>query len=185
MFALVHVEPRYVNPFYVLFFLTLYGPPLDPRSGRASRARLLVMAVAGLSLIPRFAPSFADALAHTARTVAAGDFHSGHTHLKVAEELSRLGLRRGERIAAVGGGFGAYYARLARARIVAEVPESDVRSFLLLAPSRQATIYRKLADLGVKAVVSVGMPAQPGAFRWQPLADTRYSALFLDSLPEN
>jgi hypothetical protein len=185
MFALVHVEPRYVRPFCVLFTLAMYGPPLQAGSGRASRVKPLVMAVASVSLILPLAPSFANALTHTAGTVATADYHSGHAHLKVAEELGRLGLRRGERIAAVGGGFRAYYARLARARIVAEIPESDVPSFLRLPPSRQATIYRKLADLGVKAVVSVGTPTQPGAFQWRALADTGYSALLLGSLPED
>lgn len=99
-------------------------------------------------------------------------------HSATANKLAELGIKPQDRIARVardeGGEF--YWMRLAGVRVVAECV--DVDGFLKAPAEKREEIYRKLKDLGVKAIVfdwtnrkpgPAPEPAEPG---WQRVSDT-------------
>jgi hypothetical protein len=82
---------------------------------------------------------------------------NGPSSAAVAQELTRLGIRPGDEISALGHGFDCYFARLAGVRIVAQIWEDPERIAGLSAPEVHQ-ILTQLRQLGVKALVSRSKP---------------------------
>ena len=79
-------------------------------------------------------------------------------------------------MAFAGSGYSAFWARLARLRIVAEIRPADLAGFWSAEPQRRAQILAALADAGVVAVVAE--PPQTPLARldpgWQAIGNTGY-----------
>ena len=107
-----------------------------------------------------------------------------HDHLEIAKELTRAGIRPGDPVAVIGEGYGAYWARLARARIIAEVP--DVDRFWSATPENRRECLDRFRTAGARAVVTFrARPAEDEAKAsyhegWQPLGATHYNILQLE-----
>jgi hypothetical protein len=99
-----------------------------------------------------------------------------HEHLQVATELMNRGLRPGDAIAVIGEGYGAYWARLARARIVAEAPDPDL--FWRASPADRQTCIDHFRSTGARILVTFRAHRDDAA-PWQPLGTTGYDALRL------
>jgi hypothetical protein len=99
----------------------------------------------------------------------------------VAEILNADGLLPGQAVAVVGPAFdGMTWARLARLRIVAQIPPEDVDDFWRVSDPRVETeIYSALASAGVMAVVSQKAPSFGRLADWQKIGDTQYYVHFL------
>ncbi len=112
-------------------------------------------------------------------------------HLKVAMRLSALDIAPGSAVASIGDGNQAFWARLGRVKIVAEIPFdvwdpvvrtpdiSDVEVFWAAGPEVRAAVMRKLAETGAKAVIARDVRPGPAAFGWQEIAGTPYSIYIL------
>jgi hypothetical protein len=101
-----------------------------------------------------------------------------------AQELWSMGLQPGDKVAIVGDGSGAYWARLAKLRIVAEIMEAKhaTRDFWNSPPETQSQVYtafRHAHATKVIATCSSSCPAEAAA-GWQTIPGTPY---WIRSLP--
>lgn len=146
MYASVFLEPRYVAPFVVMMWvgLLLVLEPLMPanwRRGFFGGAAVVLFA----STIPNLSPSVGALLPGKA-----------NAHWEDARFVLGSGVRPGDRIAVIGDGTFAYWARLARVRIVAEVPPGSAPEFFAASQARRDSLLQLLRASGVQAIVSLG-----------------------------
>jgi len=71
-----------------------------------------------------------------------------------AEGLKKLGLKPGDKVAALAFDQLAYWAYLDRLNILAEIPAHDACEFWHVSPAVQIEVLQKLSQVGVKAVVA-------------------------------
>jgi hypothetical protein len=71
-----------------------------------------------------------------------------------AQRAASAGIGQGSKVALVGSPFEAYWARVARARIVAVVPPPWMAAFNQLAPDRRARLYAEFAKAGAEFIVA-------------------------------
>jgi hypothetical protein len=144
-YALIHVEPRFIAPFALLFWLSIYGVLIFRVPGRT---RMIIL-VPVLALAMLFTVVVAISGAGTLRergVVRQPDYQV------VGEALRSAGVREGDYLAVVGNSFDAYYARYARARVVAQIPDAD--EFRRLSKVEVSAVADHLAAVGVKAIVA-------------------------------
>jgi hypothetical protein len=175
MFALVAIEARYIAAFSVLFWTAIYDAFSPSRLRSAYRGAIGVTAVC--ILLYQIHPLFKTA-GDSMRATAP------FAHLAVATELARLGLHAGDEIATVGSGFDAYYARLARLRIAANIGwTGGNRSGEDLTPTLDDTevdaIRDKLRRLDIKAIVGQESHVATVRNAWHPIGGTGYCVLLL------
>jgi hypothetical protein len=178
MFGLVIIEARYISGFMVLFWLTVYDAFSPGRLRPVCRGAIGVTAVCIL-LLQMHALLKADA--DTMRISGTS------AQLVVARELTRLGLHAGDEIATVGSGFEAYYARLARLRIVANIgwigdDRSGNEQVQALDDRKVNAIGDKFHELHIKAIVSKENHVVTGSTGWHSIGNTGYSVLLLDGI---
>jgi hypothetical protein len=78
----------------------------------------------------------------------------------------------------VGNSFQAFWARLARVRIVTDVPKRDVKAYWAASPTVRQRVLDVMAQTGVRAIVAPHK-GRPGG-RWQRLGDTDFYVIMLD-----
>lgn len=173
MYVLVFVESRYVAVFFALFWIGLFlGIKMPP----GPEGRRLVSVVTLAVVIAIASPTVAT---------VAGDLESvlkgqPHNQWQVAEDLRKMGVVPGDRIARIGGLFNVGWARLLRVTIVAEVPRANWREFWCAKPEVQAQVIETFRRLGVSAIVAEQTPGNevylPGP-EWQKLGDGTFYAM--------
>ena len=170
LYLLVRVEPRFIMASLPLLFLGSFGALRAQRwaSPRVLDGMLLALgAVALAAVVPVSVESLQKAV-----------HGEGHVSWEVAEAVRAAGVREGERIAVVGRGTHAYWAHLARVKIVAEVEQSDQDLFWSDADAQRRALQR-LREVGARAVIGVP-PRRDGTLgEWQPLT-AGYALLRLD-----
>jgi hypothetical protein len=172
-YAVVHVEPRYVGAFFVLFWLTVYRA-FWSRVKEGARVAILVT-VLGTLYIPSLI------ILGAATTQAVRERTNTPDYVVVAGALGAAGVNRGDRLAVVGPCLDAYYARYGGTTIVAQIVDSD--GFWRLPKERLDVVEKSLAELGVKAIVSRDRPnSSINGGGWQDVvapSGVRYSILAL------
>jgi hypothetical protein len=174
MYALVHVEGRFVGSFLILFLLPLYRALIR---GVERRIALAVSAtVLGTVMLP-FLVHLAVDSAGIARDLARP---RPPEYRIAANALTKLGLHAGDRLAAVGFAYNCYYARCARLRVVAQIPDST--QFWRLPAPEAKIVAERLASIGVKAIVAWNRPPDMPPAGWKDFAisdSARMSVLLL------
>jgi hypothetical protein len=99
----------------------------------------------------------------------------------VARGLSALGLARGDAIGMIGYSFGAYFARLAGVRIVAEIPAYAAPAFWQADTATRAGTLDAFRRAGVRMVVADHAPPRLAASGWQRVGRTGH---FVYRVPE-
>jgi hypothetical protein len=81
----------------------------------------------------------------------------------VAQELGRRGVRPGDKVGVIGDGTGAYWARLSKVRIVAEIMDMNhgSREFWQSPAEVQQKVFRAFAQAHATAVVAVCLSCPP------------------------
>jgi hypothetical protein len=174
MFALVHVEMRYVAPLFVLLWLNVYHVLMSRVTRQIAAAVCVTVA---FTVMAPFMDRVAAANAHNV---------SGLVHPRLPDyqtaalALRALGLQNGDRLAIVGYAYNCYYARCARLQVVAQIPDAHA-FWRLSAPELQAVLER-LASVGVKAVVATNRPDAFAQSGWKDVSESdsgRLSVLLL------
>jgi 4-amino-4-deoxy-L-arabinose transferase-like glycosyltransferase len=166
IYTMVFVAPRYVAPFVVIFWAGLLAPlrlPASPTSRRlVGAAGVLLAAVVWVNIAALNAEglgaalNYAIALPTDASAVEDPRPRAGArgSAQEIAAGLLGMGVREGDRVGLVGYSFTAYWARLARLRIVAEIAPAHADAFWAAAAGTQAEILRRFADAGASVVVA-------------------------------
>jgi hypothetical protein len=174
----VHVEDRFLGGFVVVLFLTLLAAvhlgPADLRSARYVAIAVFITMVLGTADV-----TLRYATGHLA--IPGSGPNSSWQHVVTAEQLQKMGARPGDRVAVIGDGTGAYWARLAKLRIVAEVMGANHGSaqFWESPEDVKESVYAAFASAGASLAVA-SCPAH-AANGWQTISGTDYCVLPLNS----
>src|SRR5271156_51387 len=156
MFALVHVESRFLGGWLILLFA---GPvcacslPEDDSTLRAvSCLDFAALVIAGAALVSQ-----------ASQEALTGDHAAGRSpgNALIADFLINNGLRPGTEVAIIGDGSYAYWAHLTRLHVVAEIPANTrwcqvhpALAFWESGPEPQEKSLRILAQTGAEAVIA-------------------------------
>ena len=158
LYSLVFAEARYVAAFVLLVWGGLLAKIGLPPGEMARKTANLASAVLVLFVWINIGALNAEGLAGVTGFEPAPREMSGGTpgrslanrdtaqHPLIADELRSAGLQAGDSVAFVGYSYSAYWARLARVRIVAEVRPEEVVSFGRLMRPANAMCSRRCAS---------------------------------------
>src|SRR5260370_1665911 len=135
MFALVHVEPRFVGGFGLMLLMRLLAAV---RFAKPAGQRGL----SGLASVIVLAPTLAIVFS-TGKNLQDMARPATFEQWEVARGLHEMGIPQGSDLGSIGTGLGAYWAHLAGARITAHTPHNEPPPSLApTAPPRQHIIAR-------------------------------------------
>ncbi len=173
LYSLIIVEKRYIAPFLLILELSLIGIGSGaPLQGIRQRGSLLVLLWISLLLLGRCG------------TTLANDFYTrgqdplAQGHWQIARELRKMGLQPGDKVACLGYGLKAYWARLARVQIVADMPTWNVNLFWALDNPSQQQVIQALRERGVRAIVAPSGPEEARSQGWAKVGATGYWVFF-------
>lgn len=157
MYAPVHVEPRFLGGFVLLVFLTLAATASFRRTegrigGIVALAVFITMAVGTVDTGFRYL---------TGRLAIPGSGpNSVLDQVTVANQIRQMGLSSGDKVAIIGDGTGAYWARLAGVRIVAEIMASyhDEQQFWRSPEQTREVVFKTFSGTGAKLLVADNPP---------------------------
>jgi hypothetical protein len=171
MFETVLLDYRYLFPFFVMGWITLFlAAWVVTKPEKAIGVTLTV--VAGLFLA--YGPGVARELEQTMRRPATSD------NLAVAERLAALGIRPGDQMASVGWPDASYFVRLAGARFTIQMLTNDplaAPKFAEVQKLPQAKVREVIETLranGARALVSMYRPAFDNDSGWVLLTKYTY-----------
>ena len=150
--------------FYPLFILAIGGGTwLALRNaavvaGAAEAARALrtaAVAAALCALVVRVGRDTKSALTSLRDEPSAAENPSWTT----ARDLSRLGIRPGSKVVAIGSPYDAGWARLGRLHLVGAIPPSRAAAYWGLDETARRTTTKLFADVGAVAIIAVPAPA--------------------------
>lgn len=190
LFALVHMEARYMGALVVLLWLGIFAGLRLPERRTEQRLLAGVTILLCAAMLISFIPATAGAARAAFRDLKRGEDPRASAQAQVADSLRRIGVIPGDEVASIGYGFNALWARLARVRIVAEItsgsveaPTGDVARFWAADPSVRKKVYALLAGSGAKVIVANRVPGVVAADGWQRLGETDYHAYVFDGAP--
>ncbi len=169
LYALVHADVRFLGAFCVLFWLAAYQLLL-PEVSATARAAVLATALSA-SFLPTTFHLIMQPILDRDRPAP----------VVMAEHLQRLGIKPGDKLAIVGTGYRAYFARCAGVRIVAQVVSFD--DWGRVTKSDLDELLRRLAAVGVTALVAPGGNGDLGGAHWHEVfvsSTEQYSVLLLN-----
>jgi hypothetical protein len=148
--------------------------------GRQLLAGLSVALV--LVFILSIIPLAARATYSTIRDLAPGRAASRDVQWQVADGLHRLGVQPGDPVASIGNTMYAAWPRLARVRVVAEIPRTDkgdVEKFWSSSDDRRRQTLAALTGTGARVVVAENIPRWAPADKWQRIGNTNHYVYFM------
>jgi len=165
LYALVHVEPRYIGSFILVFWGCVFCQLRLPKSEQSSR--LLKISVLAIVIIYSVELGLgALGAAATEKGLAA----KMQEELQVAQGIRQAGLRPGDRVATVGGVSAMVWARLAKVRIVANLP--DDADFWVQGTDTRSRTLSAFATTGAKAIVTETAPSSGSSDGWMRIGQT-------------
>lgn len=171
----VFVEGRYVAGFIIVILVAMYSCirlPRHPISKHALTAALIVLSV--MTLISLYSP-FRD-------NVQLAFQSQPNAQWEVAKALHRdFGLQNGDSVGCIGNCLFSYWARLAKLRIITEIPNRQKVVFHNSQASTQLGALRAMRTAGAKVVVAT---TNFGA-GWEPIGGTDYFLFDLRSQARN
>jgi hypothetical protein len=172
MHALLPLEGRYVAPYVVLIWVAMLAAVQIPREEQKkglflTSCLMLVFLVTGLGF---------SAVRESRKAM----LYWSEPHLEVVQALDRIGVKPGDQCASIGRAYAAYWARLKRVRIIAEIPDQYAEGFWLAKDSVKSEVYEKFAATGARFIISDLVPPGLNAGGWEQIANTEFYLRRLD-----
>ena len=188
---MLHHEGRYIAPYIVVLWLYLFRSAGVPHSDESKRFFTIILASAALIILTVLVvrvgrTGFYQASFFAKENPGKSFLQSGYTNWKVAKYLSDQGVLPGESVGAVGWTYNAYWARMARVHIVAEIPADGEKAFWASDERKKTAVMELFRSVGAKAVVSDNGPeGGPLPVPWQPIEHTPYSVYVFPKAENN
>ncbi|MGI9105191.1 MAG: hypothetical protein ACR2G4_02970 [Pyrinomonadaceae bacterium] len=182
-YMLVHFEHRYFAPFAVLAGMSLFASVRLPRVPEASRLvrSLVIVTLLMFALSVGYYTSLE--IYSTLRDLAPGHAARQDIQWQVADNLRKLDIEPNDKIASIGNTMFQAWPRLARVRVVAEIPArpgGDVEKFWAGDAALKAQVIATFARTGARAIVAEGVPRWTSPPEgWQQIGATNYYVYFL------
>lgn len=182
-YLLIHFEQRYFAPFIMLIGMSFLASLRLPHSAGSQRlvAALVILTVAMFTLSIGYY-SGRD-LYSAIRDLAPGQSAKQDVQWQVADELRRMNVLPGDKVAAIGNTMFNAWPRLARLRVVAEISTrtgDDVEKFWAGDAALKSSVSETFARTGAKVIVAEGIPRwATNTDGWQQIGTTNYYAYFL------
>ncbi|HEU4566248.1 MAG TPA: hypothetical protein VFS05_16415 [Gemmatimonadaceae bacterium] len=173
MYASIYTEGRYVAPFVVILVL---GTIAVLRLHRAPDPRRLGGAIAGALatvLLVTLYIELRGGLGTAARDLL-GRRTVPDVPAAIAHGVRAAGVREGEPVALIGNGLMAYWARLARVRIIAELPRREADRYWAGDDSLKSRVIQTFARTGARAIIAERVPPWAAADGWKAIGETGY-----------
>jgi len=178
-YALINVLGRYVAVFVVLFWAGLLINVRLHDSQTSRRLAFLLSIVMILFMLVNIATFNLEGFRDL---VGWGNPHQAVVSQakppswpgEVAEELHRLGVQPGDKVAIIGYGFNSFWARLARVKIVAEMLWVEADGFWLGDAALQSEVLQAFASTGAEAIVAENVPSYASLPGWHRVGDSDY-----------
>lgn len=170
MYAVVHLEGRYIGAFLVLFVCSIIAGTLEVRNGNIFN-RIFFTTTLALASFSLLLTPVSTTYWEYSRTGKGTDEAA-----IAAAELHRLGIQSGDRIGRISSKVSDLAMdRIARVEVAAEVDYLYVEQFWLAPVEQQQSVLQLLAEHGVKAVIATH-PVLTGANQrqWKQLASTDF-----------
>jgi hypothetical protein len=159
MYLIVHVQPRYLGGFVLLVLLGLLCVVLHLSRRPIWLAVVAVVAGAFVTAGVAFDVVTEPAIDRVQR------------NLRVASALHEAGLESGSEIGFIGNAYTAYWARLGRLRIIADIPRKHVGENWSVDDERNTIALDAFRRAGAQAVVTISDQRLPPP--WQRLKGSR------------
>jgi hypothetical protein len=183
LYSLVHVAYRYIAPFVVLLWSGLLNlvhlPNTQPgrrvvNSGGALLVLFVWINIAALNLEGLGAMVGFSPLSESGSYES--QFSDGHSadHPAIAEALLEQGLERGDEVGFIGYSYSAYWARLARLKIIAEIHPEDIRVFWEADAEQRERALKAFAEAGAEAVIAEPTGGESPPPGWESIGGTGY-----------
>jgi hypothetical protein len=166
MYALVHVEERFLGGFALMLLMWILS---SLRLSDRASAQLRQRAILVVGLAPALAITWA-----AARDLADIIRNKPYEPWIVAQELHVLGIPPGTEVGYIGTGSDAYWAHLAGVRIIAEIPDKEQAYFVAADAARRQQILALFVSVGARAVVARNADAANPADGWRPIPGTHH-----------
>jgi len=166
MYALVHVEPRFVGGFALMLLMRLLaGVRFAKTAGKG--------AMSGVASVIILAPALAIVFS-TGKNLKDIAMPATFEQWEVARGLREMGIPQGSNVGSIGTGLGAYWAHLADVRIIAEIPGEDQSVFRAADPERKQEVVRKFAEVGATAIVTKNIAVVNSMEGWKRVRGTHF-----------
>jgi hypothetical protein len=175
MYSLVYVSRRYICAFLVLLWI---GIGCGMRLAESEEAKRL-LAYAIIAIVVTIMITVSAPIGYSVVLSLRGRHTSAHAHWQVANGLNRIGVQSGDKVAVIGESRDAYWARLARVRIVAEIPQQNMETFWAAPAAVKSQVMQALADTGAKIVVTTRGSIYAAWNGWQEMGETGCYAYIL------
>jgi hypothetical protein len=164
---------RYLGGFVLLLFVTLLAAVRLRPDARKS-ATYVTLAVSFTMLLATTDYTVRVALHHLA--IPGSGPNSTLLDIAAAEQLSQMGLQPGDKVAVIMNGTGAYWAHLAKLRIVAEIMDTGggTAEFWNASERVQQQVLDIFAHTGAKVVVTMCPAEAVKLAGWEQIAGTSY-----------
>jgi hypothetical protein len=178
MYALAgEIAGRYIGPFVVLLWADVLAGvrlPASPLAGRLLTMSGAVMVLFMFAVIVGFnLEGLTDLRGRPSANPRAGQQAAPPGWPgEIALELRQLGLEAGDRVGVIGSGFEAFWARLARVQIVAEMFGWEADPFWLGTSAFQSEVIRAFASTGAAAVVAEDVPHYAAMDGWHQIGSS-------------
>jgi 4-amino-4-deoxy-L-arabinose transferase-like glycosyltransferase len=176
LYALVHVEARFLGAAIVILWCTLFAAVQLPRSESSESVwafcLIAVSASLGVTLV-----------AQSTRDVMSIVNGQRNVEWEVAQAMTRHGVQKGDLFAVLGhSNEGDYWAHLVQGRIVAEVPTEGVSDYWDADSKTRLHVLNLLSQSGAHFLVSRIPPPPSQTTDWERLSSTGYYVLTLPKL---
>jgi 4-amino-4-deoxy-L-arabinose transferase-like glycosyltransferase len=175
MYALVRVDLRFVAPFLILFWSGLASAVEFQANSNESRkvVSCVIVTMAIVVMITTVATTVSVALGDVSRGPNSAN-SLALVQCRVAEGLRREGIRSGDEVAFIGDSFAAYWARLARVRIVAEIVPEDADTFWAADITAKGRIINAFRHTNAAIIVTDHIPTFSSPGEWRRIEHTDY-----------
>jgi len=166
MFALVHVEPRFVGGFGLMLLMRLLaGVRFAKPAGKG--------ALGGLASVIILAPALAIVFS-TGKNLKDMARPATFEQWEVARGLHEMGIPQGSDLGSIGTGLGAYWAHLTGVRIIAEIPDAEQPRFIAADAARRQQVFALFSSVGARAIVTRNAGAVDPEDGWRQIPGTHY-----------